>query len=325
MKAIRSWAALISSVLALTCVAAPSMADSYPSSPIHLVVGFPPGGINDIVARVVGERLSAKLGQSVVVENRAGAGGIIGANFVAKAKPDGYTLLLGSVSNLAMAPGQHAKLPFSPTKDFAPISLVAAAPNVLVVNPSFKVRTVKDIIDKARSEPGKIMYASAGEGTSNHLTGVLLASLADIKLVHVPYKGDSPGLADVVAGRVPMMFPTIPVAAPFIKSGQVKAIAVSSVHPSALLPGVPTVAQAGGPKGFDVSVWVGILAPRGTPRTVVEKIDGALKEILANPDMRKRLQQLGVESTYMDSKDFAEYLQQETTRWSKLAKLARQS
>jgi len=301
------------------------MADSYPSSSIRLVVGFPPGGINDIVARVVGERLSAKLGQSVVVENRAGAGGTIGANFVAKAKPDGYTLLLGSVSNLAMAPGQHAELPFSPTRDFAPISLVAAAPNVLVVNPSFKVKTVKDIIDKARSEPGKIMYASAGEGTSNHLTGVLLASLAGIKLVHVPYKGDSPGLADVVAGRVPMMFPTIPVAAPFIKSGQVKAIAVSSAHPTALLPGVPTVEQAGGPKGFDVNVWVGILAPRGTPRNVVGKIDGALKEILADPDMRKRLQRLGVESTYMDSKDFAEYLQQETTRWSELAKLARQS
>ncbi len=203
-----------------------AQAASYPDRPIHLIVGFPPGGINDIVARLIGQKLSESLGKPVVVENRAGAGGTIGADVVAKAAPDGYTLLLGSVSNLAMAPSQYKSLPYDPNKSFAPIARVAASPNILVVNPSFPVHTVKDLIALAKAKPGTINYASAGNGTSNHLTVEMLKVMAGIDLVHVPYRGDSPGIAAVLANDVPMMFPTLPVALPFIKSGQLRAVAV---------------------------------------------------------------------------------------------------
>src|SRR5271169_192913 len=220
--------------------------------------------INDIVARVVGQKMSESLGQAVVVENRSGAGGTIGADWVSKAKPDGYTLLLGSVSNLAMAPSLYGSLPYDPTKDFTPVALVAAAPNIMVVHPDFPVHSVKDLIALAKQKPGTIDYASAGVGTSNHLTVELLKVMADIDLVHVPYKGDAPAVTAVLANQVPMMFPTLPVALPYIKSGKLRAIAVSSAKRSALLPEVPTVAESGGLPEFAVSIWVGVVAPPGT-------------------------------------------------------------
>src|SRR5674476_1458098 len=232
--------------MAAACLTAAPMvavAQPYPSRPIHLIVGFPPGGINDIVARIVGQRMSEGLGQAVVVENRSGAGGTIGADWVSKAKPDGYTCLLGSVSNLAMAPSLYGSLPYDPTKDFTPVALVAAAPNIMVVYPDFPVHSVKDLIALAKQKPGTINYASAGIGTSNHLTVELLKVMADIDLVHVPYKGDAPAITAVLANQVPMMFPTLPVALPYIKSGKLRAIAVSSAKRSALLPEVPTVAE----------------------------------------------------------------------------------
>jgi tripartite-type tricarboxylate transporter receptor subunit TctC len=315
---------LLAGALALCISTCAVAAGPYPSGPIHLVVGFPPGGINDIVARIVGEKLGESLGQTVVVDNKSGAGGTIGANYVAKASPDGYTLLLGSVSNLAMAPGQYPELPYSPTASFAPIALVAAAPNVLVVNPSFKVNNVTELIKAARDKPGMIMFASAGQGTSNHLTGVLLSNLAHIQLVHVPYKGDTPAIADVVAGQVPMMFPTVPVAIPFIKSGQVKAIAVSSKTRTSLLPDVPTVAEAGGPADFEVSVWVGILAPSGTPQPIIDRVQSALKEIVQLPEMKTRFNALGAEPSFMGAAQFGRYLDSETVKWAELAKSAKQ-
>jgi tripartite-type tricarboxylate transporter receptor subunit TctC len=307
---------------ALVASAGAAMADDFPNRPARIVVGFPPGGINDIVARVMAERLTQALGQPVVVENRAGAGGTIGADLVAKSRPDGYTLLMGSVSNIAMAPSQYKALPYDPAKDFAPVALVAAAPNVLVVHPDFPVQSVRDLLAAARQKPGSINYASAGLGTSNHLTVELLQVMTGVQFNHVPYKGDAPGTADVVAGQVPMIFPTLPVALPFIKSGKLRAIAVSSAGRSSLLPEVPTVAESGGLPDFEVSVWVGIFAPAGTPREVVGRLNGEIAKIVRVPAVRERLAGLGAEPVGNSVESFTSYIRTELAKWSRVAKAA---
>jgi tripartite-type tricarboxylate transporter receptor subunit TctC len=302
--------------LALLAGAAPCAAQTYPTRPIRLIVAFPPGGINDIAARLMGQKLSPILGQPIVIENRTGASGTIGADIAAKSPPDGYTLLLGSVSNIAMAPGQHPHLPYDPTKDFAPIALVAAAPNVLVVHPSFPVDTVEGLIAMAKKKPGELNYASAGEGSSNHLTGELFKSLAGVDIVHIPYKGDAPAIADVVAGHVPMIFAALPPALPFIQDGKLRAIAVSSEKRSSFLPEVPTVAQSGDLPTFAVSVWVGILAPAGTPAAIVERLNGAIAEALRQNDTLERLKLLGVEADYRGPDAFGAYLRAEIVKWT---------
>jgi tripartite-type tricarboxylate transporter receptor subunit TctC len=307
---------------AAAVTAVPAFADPFPAKPIKLVVGFPPGGINDIVARVVAQKLGDSLGQPVIVENRAGAGGTIGADAVAKAKPDGYTLLLGSVSNIAMAPTQYKNLPYDTAKDFAPVALLAAAPNILVVNPKFPVHSVKDLIELAKRKPGTISYASAGAGTSNHLTVELLKVLANIDLVHIPYKGDAPGITDVIGGQVPMMFPTLPVALPQIKAGKLRAIAVSTAKRTSLAPGIPTVAESGGLPDFEVSVWVGILAPSGTPKDIVDRLSAELNRIVQLPDVKAKLASLGAEPQPMDAAQFGTYIRSETAKWSKVARSA---
>jgi len=309
-------------VLAAAAATPVFAAGSFPNRPINLVVGFPPGGINDIVARVVGQKLGEALGQPVIIENKSGAGGTIGADYVAKAKPDGYTLLLGSVSNIAMAPSQYKSLPYNPEKDFTPVALLAAAPNILVVNPAFPVHSVRGLIALARRKPGSISYASAGNGTSNHLTVELLKVLAHIDLVHIPYKGDAPAVTDVISGQVPMMFPTLPVALPHIKSGKLRAIAVSSAKRSSLAPDIPTVAESGGLPDFQVSVWVGILAPAHTPKDIVDRLSAELTKIVQLPEVKNKLASLGAEPAPQDSAQFASYIRTETAKWSKVAKAA---
>ncbi|MBR1125243.1 tripartite tricarboxylate transporter substrate binding protein [Bradyrhizobium lablabi] len=298
-------------------------AQSYPSRPIRLVVGFPPGGINDLVARIIGQSVSDSLGQPIVVENRPGAGGTIGAAAVAKADPDGYTLLLASVSNLAMAPSQYKNLPYDPNKDFAPVALVAASPNILVVPNDSTIRTVPDLIALAKKQPGTLNYGSAGNGTSNHLTVELLKTMAGIDLVHVPYRGDAPGMTDVLAGRIQMMFPTLPVALPQIKAGAVRAIAVSSPKRSELVPEIPTVAESASMPEFSVSVWVGILAPAGTSPEIVSKLNAEINKALASSTVREQLAVQGTEPAAAgDPKAFAAYLAAETKKWSEVAKAA---
>jgi tripartite-type tricarboxylate transporter receptor subunit TctC len=312
--------------MAAACLTAAPMvavAQPYPSRPIHLIVGFPPGGINDIVARIVGQKMSEGLGQAVVVENRSGAGGTIGADWVSKAKSDGYTLLLGSVSNLAMAPSLYANLSYDPTKDFTPIGLVAAAPNIMVVHPDFPVQSVKELIVLAKQKPGTINYASAGVGTSNHLTVELLKVMADIDIVHVPYRGDGPAIAAVLAGQVPMQFPTLPVALPYIKSGKLRAIAVSSAARSPLLPEVPTVAESGGLPEFAVSIWVGILAPPGTPKDVVDKLNAEIRKAVALPEIREHLAALGADPVVDTPEEFSAFIASETAQWLKVARAAK--
>ena len=312
-------------MVAACLVTAPMFATAqpYPNRPIHLVVGFPPGGINDIVARIVGQKMSESLGQPVIVENRGGAGGTIGADWVSKATSDGYTLLLGSVSNLAMAPSLYASLPYDPTKDFTPVGLVAAAPNIMVVNPDFPVHSVKDLIELAKQKPGTIDYASAGIGTSNHLTVELLKVMADIDIVHVPFRGDGPAIAAVLAGQVPMQFPTLPVALPYIKSGKLRAVAVSSATRSPLLPEVPTVAESGGLPEFAVSIWVGIVAPPGTPKEIVDRLNAEIRKAVALPDIREHLAALGADPASDTPEQFSAYIAAETAQWLKVARAAK--
>ena len=300
------------------------MPSNIPIGRFHLVVGFPPGGINDIAARLIAPKLSADLGQPVVVDNRAGAGGTIGADFVSKARPDGYTLLLGSVSNLAMAVSLYKSLPYNPTKDFTAVALVAASPNILVVNPEFPVHSVKDLIALAKQKPETINYASAGIGTSNHLTVELLKVMAGIDLVHVPYKGDAPAITAVLANQVPMMFPTLPVALPYVKAGKLRAIAVSSTKRSPLLPDVPTVAEFGGLPKFAVSIWVGVVAPPGTPKTIVDKLNAAIRKAVDMSDIREHLQALGADPAAGGTpEEFSAYIASETAQWLGVAQAAK--
>jgi tripartite-type tricarboxylate transporter receptor subunit TctC len=296
-------------------------AQSFPARTVSLIVPYAPGGLPDTIARTVGQKLSEKWGQPVVIENRPGAGGTIGAGWVAKAAPDGYTLLLGSVSNLAMAPSQYKNLPYDPIKDLAPVALVAASPNILVVPNDSPIHSVADLIAQAKKQPGGISYASAGNGTSNHLTVELLKTMAGVDLVHVPYRGDAPGLTDVLAGRIQMMFPTLPVALPQIKSGSLRAIAVSSPKRSILVPDIPTVAESGLLPQFAVSVWVGILAPAGTSPEIVDKLNAEIRKSLASPAVREQLEAQGTEPAAAgEPKDFGVYLADETRKWSEVAK-----
>lgn len=304
----------------LLSAAAPAQ-EAYPSRTVRIVVGFPPGGINDIVARVLSARMTEPMGQPVVVENRPGAGGTIGVDYVAKAKPDGYTLVLGSVSNMAMAMSQYRNLPYDAMRDFAPVTLAAAAPNILVVNPAFPARTAKELLDIARQKPGTLSYGSAGNGTSNHLTVELLKSLTGVDVVHVPYKGDAPAVQDTVGGQVPFMFATLPVVLQHIRGGKLRALAVSSAKRSTLLPEVPTVAESGVGQ-FEVSVWVGILAPAGTPREVVARLNGEIVRIVGAPAVREHLAGLGVEAFGTSAAEFSQVIAADIEKWAAVAKRA---
>jgi tripartite-type tricarboxylate transporter receptor subunit TctC len=319
----RSAAVLLAASLLATVAPQAAHAQAYPDRPIRIVVGFPPGGINDIVARIVGQKVSESIGQPVIVDNRAGAGGTIGADYVAKAKPDGYTLLLGSVSNVAMASSLYKALPYDPARDFSPIILLGGSPNVLVVNPAFPATTVAELITIAKEKPGTINYASAGKGTSNHLTVEYFKALAGIDLVHVPYKGDAPATADVVGGQVPMIFPTLPVAMPHIKSGKLRALAVSSARRSVFMPDVPTIAEAAKLADFAVNVWVGILAPPGTPQPVVQKLNAEFRKALEQPDVREKLAIQGVEPEGGTAQEFSAYIAAEVKKWGEVAKAAK--
>lgn len=314
---------LLGTALASAAVGRDAFAQGFPDRAIRIVVGFPPGGINDIVARIVGQKVAESIGQPVVIENRAGAGGTIGADSVAKGKPDGHTLLLGSVSNIAMAPSQYKALPYDPTRDFAPVILLGGSPNVLVVNPALPVNSVAELVALAKQKPGTLTYASAGNGTSNHLTVEFFKARSGIDLVHVPYKGDAPATADVVAGQVPMIFPTLPVAMPHIRSGRLRALAVSSARRSSFLPDVPTVAEAAKLPDFAVNVWVGILAPPGTPQPIVQQLNAEFRKALNAPDVREKLAIQGVEPEGGTPQEFSDYIAAEVRKWSEVAKTAK--
>ena len=291
----------------------------YPNKPIKIIVPFLAGGTTDIMARAVAADLQKAFGQAVVVENRAGAGGNIGADAVAKSAPDGYTFLMGTVGTHAINMALYAKMPYDAVKDFAPVSLVAAVPNILVATPSFPVNSVKELIDLAKKEDGKLTFASSGSGTSIHLSGELFKQLAGVQMTHVPYKGSSAALPDVMSGQVNVMFDNAPSVMPHIKGGKLKAIAVTSGKRAPALPNVPTIAESGLP-GFEASSWFGLLAPAGTPKEIVEKVSAQIQKMLQTPEMKERLASQGADGVGNTPEQFAAHIKTEIDKWAKVVK-----
>ncbi len=274
-------------LLTLNATAQPNPAPAYPTKPIKIVVPYAAGGTSDVLARLLGQKLTDAWGQIVVVENKAGASGNIGADFVAKAAPDGYTLLLADIGTLAIAPSVYPALPFDPVKDFAPVSMVAYSPHILVVHPSVKASNVKELIEYAKANPGKMNYATSGVGGANHLAGVEFANRTGVQWVYVPYKGGAQAIADVAGGQSNVMFNGMLATYPHVKSGNLKIIAVSGATRMSSIPDVPTVAESGVP-GFETGSWQGVLAPAGTPAAIIEKLNAELARILNSSDMGNR-------------------------------------
>ncbi len=300
-------------------LASAQSAASYPNKPIRVVVPFPAGGTTDILARAVGFEMTKALGQAVTIENRGGAGGNLGSDVVAKATPDGYTLLVGAVSPQAINVSLYANMPYDVMRDFEHITLIAAVPNVLEVHPSLPVNTVKELIDYLKARPGKIAYASSGSGTSIHLSAELFKTMAGVDMLHVPYKGSAPALIDLIAGQVQVMFDNLPSSMQHIKAGKLRAIAVTSARRSPALPDLPTVAEAGLP-GFEASSWFGMHAPAKTPRDIVSKLHVTVATALRTPEMVTRLSGLGADPVGNTPEQFTEFVRSEIAKWAKVVK-----
>lgn len=292
-----------------------SVPAAYPSASIHLVVAFTPGGPSDTLARIVGERLSAHLGQPVVIDNRPGAGGNIAADMVAKSPADGYTLLMGNNSILATNAALYSHLDFDPVKDFAPITLIGSQPNILVVTRTLPAHSVAELVALAKQRPGKLNYASSGAGTAAHLAGELFKLQAGIDLVHVPYRGAIPALTDLMGGRTDLMFATSASVLQFISAGRLRALAVTTAKRSEAVPDLPTVAESGYPD-FEATTWHGLVAPAKTPRPVIDRLAQTTREVLKEPDVQKRLSALGVEVVGDTPVEFAAYIKSETAKWA---------
>lgn len=294
-------------------------AQTYPDRPIRLVIPFPPGGGSDITGRTIAQKLGEALGQQVVADNRGGAGGNVGTDIVAKAVPDGYTICMALSGPFSINGSLLGKLPFDPLKDFALITLAGATPNLLVAHPSLAAHTVKELIALAKASPGKINFASSGLGTPAQLAGELFNTMAGVKLVHVPYKGASPALTDLLAGQVQLMFSTMPPSLPQVKAGKLKAIAVTSAKRSVTTPELPTIAEAGLP-GFEAITWYGMAAPAGTPPAIVKKLNAEVVKLLHLPDVKERLLATGTEASGTTPEEFATYIKSETVKWAKVIK-----
>ncbi|GAA4322076.1 tripartite tricarboxylate transporter substrate binding protein [Pigmentiphaga soli] len=296
-------------------------ADAWPTRPIRLVVPLPPGGGADIVARLIAERLAPRLGQGVVVDNKAGGGTVIGAQFVANARPDGYTFLFGTATTHAINASLVKNLPYDPVKDFSPISLVADLPLILVMNPSVPANSLEELVEYIRARPGKINFGSTGNGSSIQLAGEMLKIEAKLDMTHVPYQGASPALVDLLAGRVQFMFTTIPPALPYVNSGKLKALCVASVKRTTLLPDLPSTTELGYP-GVVASSWNGVLAPANSPPEAIDRMSQELHAVMQMPDIVERLKKMGVEPASDTPEEFARYIQSETTRYARVIKIS---
>lgn len=295
---------------------APAASD-WPTKPVRWVVPFPPGGAMDAIARALGDKAGKALGQSFVIENKAGAGGNIGADLVAKAPADGHTIMITSIGMATNKP-LYGKLSYDPVKDFAPVSLLAVVPNMLVTNATQpNVKTVADLVTAARKAPGQLSYASAGNGTSIHLAGELFTSLTGTDMLHVPYKGSGPAVADLLGGQVNYMFDSITSARSHLQSGKLRALAVTTAKRSPALPNVPTMAEAG-VAGYELSPWFAVFAPAGTPKPVIDKLNRALRDAMKQPDVAARFESMGVEAVGSSPEQLASHLARESARWGKL-------
>ncbi|MEO8537485.1 MAG: tripartite tricarboxylate transporter substrate binding protein [Betaproteobacteria bacterium] len=309
--------ALCAAVAGLASAVAPAVAQTFPAHPAKLVVPFPAGGPLDATGRTIAQKLSEAWGQNVVVENKPGAGGNIGADLVAKSPPDGYTVVMGALSTHAVNPSLYAKMPYDAQKDFAPITLVAVTPNVLVVIPSLPVNSVKELIAYAKANPGKLSFGSGSTGSAGHLAGELLKVDAGIDMVHVPYKGAAPAMQALLAGDTQLMFDNLANAMAQVKAGKLKALAVTTARRSPLVPELPTMAEAGVP-GFDISTWFGLMAPAGTPPDVIAKWNADVTRILKSPDMRERLLAQGAEAAPDSPAEFATFIAAELARYARV-------
>jgi len=305
--------------LALAMAHATAAAQAWPSKPIKWIVPFAPGGTTDILARTVSEKLSPALGVPVVVENRPGAGGGVGAELVARATPDGYTIMGGTISTHAINASLYKDLPYDPVKDFVPITMIARVPNMLVVNPGVPAKDVKELIVLLKANPGRYTFASSGNGTSQHLSGELFKTMAGVDMQHIPYKGSPPALQDVVGGQVTMTFDNITTAWPLAKAGKLKALAVTTAKRSDIAPDVPTLAESGLP-GFEVGSWQGVFAPAGTPPAIVKRLNAEIVKILGMPDVREKLGALGAEIVADSPEDFAAIVKAEVAKWAEVVK-----
>jgi len=310
----RIWIAALAALCASGAVAQP-----YPGKAIRIVVGFAPGGGTDIVARIIGAKLSETWKQPVLVDNRAGATGTIGADIVAKSPPDGYTLILGHVNSHGIAPNLFKKLPYDAQRDFEMVAYVGYVPNVLVVHPSIPAKNVKELIAIAKSRPGQMSYASSGVGSTQHLAGEMLKLISGIDIIHVPYKGSGPAVVDLLAGHVVMNFDTMPPVLPHIKSGRMRALAVTTPRRAGPLPDVPTMVEAG-LKGFEMTNWYGFMAPGKTPRDIVVKLNGEINKIMGLPEQKSRLEEVGTQLEPMSTEQFTKFLASEITKYAKLVK-----
>lgn len=308
--------------LLFAAVSLQAAAQGFPSKPVRVIVPFPPGQAADIFARMVAERLSAKWNQGVAVENRAGGGGIPGVMAGKQAAPDGYTILVGTSGTLGVNPNIYSSIPYDPLKDFAPASNIFIAPLVLVAHPSFPPNSVKELVAAAKQKPGSINFASAGPGTAQHMTGELFKSTAGVDLVHVPYKGSGPGMTDLIAGQVPIMFDSLASALPHIKSGRIKILAVTTAERVPQLPEVPTVAEAGYP-GYAGVGWSGFVLPAGTPREIVEKVSADTQAVLREPETARRIIDRGGVPDPTTPQQYADFIRAEVAKWGEVARTAK--
>ncbi|WPH14830.1 tripartite tricarboxylate transporter substrate binding protein [Variovorax paradoxus] len=310
----------LASTLLLACLplAAAAQAGSFPDKPIRIVVPFPPGGATDAAARLVAVKMGEHWGQPVVVDNRAGAGGNVGSDLVAKAPPDGYTLVMGVTGSHAINTSLYSRMPYDPVADFVAISQVAVVPNVLVVHPSVPAKNLAELVALAKKEPGKLNYASLGNGTAAHLGMEMLKSEAGVDIAHVPYKGSAPAVSDLLAGQVQMMVDGLPSALPHVKAGKLRAIALTSLRRAPSLPELPTIAETY--PGFYADAWSGLFAPKGTPQPVVDKLSAEVQRILKLPEVREKLTALGAEPVGSTQAEFTAHVKREIEKWAKVVK-----
>ncbi|HEX3098482.1 MAG TPA: tripartite tricarboxylate transporter substrate binding protein [Usitatibacter sp.] len=311
----------LASIAAAILLAASGLAfaETYPAKPIHFIVPYPAGGPLDTVARLLGQKVSESVKQPVIVDNKPGAGGNIGADLVAKSAPDGYTILMGAVATHAINPTLYAHIPYDPVRDFAPVTQVASTPNVLVVNPSLPVSSVKEFIAYAKAHPGALNFGSGSTGSAGHLAGELFKAMAGVQMVHVPYKGAGPAMQDLIGGEIQLMFDNLASSLGQMRAGKVKALAVTTARRSSLAPELPTVAESGLP-GFDISTWFGVFAPGGTPRDVVERLHAEFVKALADPAVRDTMTKLGAEPVGNTPAQFAAYIQSEARKYAEVIK-----
>jgi len=293
--------------------------NTFPTRTVTLVVPFPPGGGTDVGARLIAQKLSAKWGQSVVVENKGGAAGMVGSDYVSKAKPDGYTLLVGNVGTLSINPSLYKKMPYDAEKAFTPISMIAELPFFLLVNPNFPAKSIKELIALAKAKPGKVSYASSGSGGGPHIAAEVFEKMANIQLLHVPYKGGGPAAADVMAGHVDMYFATVLESLGAVKTGKFTALGVSTLTRSPALPDLPTIAESGVP-GYDSGSWIGVVAPAGTPVAIIDKVANDMRDVIAEPDTRQTLIQQGATPLSLSPAAFKARIENDRQRYSKVIK-----